>query len=216
MTGTDAVVQAVLEGDAARLATLLREEPARAHARDAQGVSALLLALYRRREDMAALLRHAALDVFEAAALGDDARLQALLEKEPAQARTLSADGFTALHLAAFFGQPGAVQGLLQRGAEPGVAAQNAMRVQPLHAAVSGASLAVTELLLAAGALPDARQQGGWTPLHSAAQQGRVDLVRALLAAGADPRLTNDEGVTAAQLARDRGHTEVMELLVSA
>jgi uncharacterized protein len=58
--------------------------------------------------------------------------------------------------------------------------------------------------LLAAGADPNVRQQGGYTPLHSAAHSDDAELVRLLLAHGADPALTADDGRTAADMAGER------------
>jgi cytohesin len=77
------------------------------------------------------------------------------------------------------------------------------MKGTPLHSAASASHADVAEILLAAGADPDARQEGGWTPLHAAAANGDATLVGALLAAGGDRRAANDDGRTAADLAGD-------------
>ncbi len=130
-----------------------------------------------------------ALDVFDAAAVGRTHGLEALLDGEPGLATAWSADGFTALHLAAFFGQEDAAKILLERGAEPNVVARNAtIVVTPLHSAAAGAHSAIVKLLLAAGADPNARQPGGFTALDAAQQNGDDESAEALLAAGATPR----------------------------
>ena len=66
-------------------------------------------ARYQRRHAIVDLLRRQAgdLDIFEAAALGDTNRLRSLLRDHPDLVCTYSADGFTALHFASFFSQPG-------------------------------------------------------------------------------------------------------------
>jgi uncharacterized protein len=158
--------------------------------------SALLEALYHRRHDEAQALAAARpeLDVFEAAALGDGPRLQRILDRDGAAARAWSDDGFTALHLAAFFGRPVCVTILLDAGADANAVARNAMAVQPLHSAVASGSLQCTNLLLAAGANPNARQAGGYTPIHEAVQAGNVTLETALLAMGADASVRADDG----------------------
>jgi ankyrin repeat protein len=133
-------------------------------------VSELRQALYRRDRDAAdALLAAGApVNVFDAAALGDIGRLRALLEVDPALVHEWSADGFTALHFAAYLGGADAVRLLLEAGSDPGAVARNDMRVQPLHSAAALGDVTACELLLRAGADPNAAQQGGFVPLDEA------------------------------------------------
>jgi ankyrin repeat protein len=125
--------------------------------------------------------------VFEAAALGRVDRLRRLLAEEPGRARSWTPDGFTALHLAAFFGPPEAVQALLDAGADPHAVAANPMKVQPLHSAAAARNLEASRMLLEAGADPNAAQQEGFRPLDAATQNGDDALRELLLAHGADP-----------------------------
>ncbi|MEA2537522.1 MAG: uncharacterized protein QOF11_1756 [Chloroflexota bacterium] len=120
-----------------------------------------------------------------------------------------SADGFTALHLAAFFGRAEAVRSLLERGADPNPWATGELYVQPLHSAVAGGHADVAELLIHAGAEVNAPQRQGYTPLMGAAQNGMAATVQLLLARGADPRARNEDVLTAAELADRAGHAEV-------
>lgn len=202
---------ALLDGDLAPLVDLLGEQPALAGARDAAGVSLVLQARYRGRLDAvdAVLAAGPPIDVFDAAGLGRAERLRALLDDDPALATAVSGDGFTALHLAAFFGHADAARLLLDAGADPAAVAANPMAVQPLHSAAAGRHGDVAALLLERGAPAGARQQGGFTPLHAAAQHGDDDLVDRLLAAGADAAAATDDGRTAADLAEAAGHPGV-------
>jgi ankyrin repeat protein len=127
-----------------------------------------------------------------------------------------SPDGFTPLQLAAYFGAPAAAALLIERGAAVDAVADNPQRIAPLHAAVAGQHPEVVRLLLAAGALPDLRQPGGWTPLLAAARHGHAEIVAALLDGGADPTATNDEGVRPAELARSHGHPDIAALIEQA
>jgi ankyrin repeat protein len=120
-----------------------------------------------------------------------------------------SADGFTALHLAAFFGQAQVAQLLLDRGADPNAWATGDLYVQPLHSAVAGGHDEVAALLIHGGADIDAPQRHGYTPLMGAAQNGMAGTVQLLLARGADPSARNDDVLTAAELAERAGHDEV-------
>src|SRR5881392_3848923 len=99
MTAAD-LLAAIDAADAAGVAAALAAEPACAAARDGDGVSATMHALYRGRGDLAELVAAVlpALDVFEAAALGRIDRLRDLLAADPSLALARSPDGFTALH----------------------------------------------------------------------------------------------------------------------
>ena len=202
------LLAAVDAGDTAAVVRLLGEDPGQARARDAEGVSAILHALYRGHPGLVRLLLPKAqpFDVFEAAALGDEQRLRALLDDDPALVSATSGDGFSPLHLAAFFGRLETARLLVARGADVASVASNLMRVMPLHSAAAGRHAAIVALLVEAGAPVDARQAGGFTPLHSAAQNGDAATAAALVAAGADPCAPNDEGVDPRTLARGRGH----------
>lgn len=174
------------------LPALLRERPELASAHDQHGVSALLLAIYHRRTQSrdALLAAGAPVGTLEAAALGDVKRL------EGADLGVRGGDGFTPLHLAAFFGGVDAVRAILATGADPDADADNPFKVRPLHSACATGDHASAAALLAAGANPNLPQQGGYTPLHSAAHLDDAELTRLLLDHGADPRATEDSGKT--------------------
>jgi adenosylhomocysteine nucleosidase len=206
-----AMMDAVAAGDTDRVAALLAEDPSLATARGADGVSALLLARYRfDRPTMDALLAaDPDLDVFEAAALGRIDRLRERLADDPGSVAAMSPDGFTALHLAAFFGKTEVTRILLAAGARVDTYTTNDFANQPLHAAAAGRHIEVCRLLLAAGADVDATQHGGFTPLHEAAQAGDAELVELFLSAGADPTITVEDGSSPADLAEKAGHHDV-------
>lgn len=164
----------------------------------------------------AILAERAPADVFEAAAVGDVARLGELLDADGSLRDAVAEDGFTPLHLASFFGHADAVRALLARGAALEAVAENPMRVRPLHSAAASGDLDVVRLLVGAGAEVDARQEGGFVPLHAVAQNGDSDGVDLLLAAGADASLATDDGRTAADLALAAGHRNLATRLAGA
>lgn len=194
---------------------LIAAEPALGSARNAQGVSALMLARYMNLRPVTELILSVrpSLDLFEAAAFGDLAQLRQLLDSGKAQVNARSADGATALHFACFFAQPECAEELIKRGAELEAVAVAFGKVRPLHSAAAGRSSAILEQLLDAGADPDQRQDQGWTALHSAAQHGDLAMTRLLLQHGADLNVKSDGGQTALELARAGGHAEVVQLL---
>jgi hypothetical protein len=117
------------------------------------------------------------LDVFEATVLGYIDRLRERLDEDPARATAFASDGFTALHLAAFFGKAEAASTLIATGAAVNVYSRNELAVQPLHSAAAGRHHEVCRVLIAAGADVNATQRHGYTPLHAAAQHGDAELV---------------------------------------
>lgn len=212
---SDEFLRAVKQGDKAKVAALLASQPSLATARDASGVSAVLLALYHGHRAVAEVLvaNHRALDIFEASAVGSAERAQTLLAADPRLLTQFSADGWTPLHLASFFGQRAVVETLLASGASVSTRSQNAMTNAPLHAAVAGGHSEEARLLVDRGAEINARQAGGFTPLHGAAAQGNVELVSLLLARGADVNARADDGMTPMALAVQKSRTEVARLL---
>jgi ankyrin repeat protein len=215
MPGPSDMMVAVAAGDTAEVERLLAADPTLASARGEDGVSAVLLARYRfDRPTMEAILAaDPEIDVFEAAALGRLDRLDALLLTEPGVAGTYSSDGFTPLHLAAFFGKAEAVRMLLDADAPVDAYTQNDLANQPLHAAAAGRNVEICRALLAAGADVGATQHGGFAPLHEAAQLGDDEMVELFLSAGADPTLAAEDGRTPADLAEAAGHVDVARRL---
>jgi len=218
MATAQEVIAAVQAGDAQSLRALLTQDRSLARARDENGVSALMHALYRQRKDLAEVLRAARpeLDVFEAASLGRSDLVEEMVERDRRLANSHSGDGFTPLHFASFFGEERVARVLLEHHADAGAVANNPMQVMPLHSAAAGRNLAIVRVLLEHGAPVNARQQKGWTALHAAAQHGDQPMVELLLKYGANPNAKNDDGHTPDQVAHEKGHTEIAERLRAA
>ena len=119
----------------------------------------------------------------------------------------------TPLALTCFFGQESLAAWLVDQGANVNLAANNPMKVAPVHAAAAGRHFGVLRLLVESGADVNARQQQGFTPLHAAAQNGDEPAVRLLLERGADrsARAANDQ--TPLDLALQNGHGAVAAIL---
>ena len=213
MSDTEKCFQLLAAGDINGLRGLVEQDSSIAAARDASGVSLLMQALYRGHRDLAELMStKKELDIFEAASLGKFDRLEECCRDKSA-VNSCSKDGFTALHFACYFGQPGAARLLIENGGAVDAVAGNAMKVMPLHSAASARNLEAARVLLEHGAPVSARQHGGWAPIHAAAQHGDRAMVELLLQYGADPRIENDEGKTAAAVAKEKGHPDLPELL---
>jgi ankyrin repeat protein len=218
----------IQRGATAEVADAIATDPSLLCWRDAQGVSALLWSIYSGQtlvrdfllmeiiERMEMAIAGISIDTFEAAAVGNPGLLTMTLEATPEAVNEYSGDGWTPLHLAAAFGTPEAVRLLLDRGAPVDAVSTNAQKNQPLHAALAlGRNPETIQMLLAAGANPNARQTAGFTAIFSAAAANRRDLVELLVSHGADAAIRNDFGQNAAGFARERGHTELADWLDS-
>ncbi|HVC21386.1 MAG TPA: ankyrin repeat domain-containing protein [Vicinamibacterales bacterium] len=207
---------AIKEGNLPAVQALLDADPALVDARGAQGESAVLTAAYHRQQSIVRLLveRGAPLDLFAAAAVGDLDRLRRHLEADPGAAGRVSPDGWTPLHLAAFFGQTKAAESLLAHGADPARVSANSTGNTPLHAALAGGHALAAGLLVGAGADVNATSAGGWRPLHVAVAAGHLDQVKTLVAQGADVNAVNDAGQTPLALATQKNHKAITEYLL--
>jgi ankyrin repeat protein len=210
---------AVQRGDRAAVESALAAAPRLATARDDAGVSVLCLAVYNEQDEIAALLsgRRTNLDIFEASTLGDTRRVAQLLAAHPELLNAFSPDGFHPIGFACFFGRRDVFDLLLARGADLEAPSRNAQQVRPIHSAAAHrdplVALDLVRRLLAVGASPNVRQQGGFTPLHEAGQRGLVEMVTLLREHGADIGARTDAGKTASDLAREKGHAEVAAFL---
>lgn len=208
------LIAAVKAGDAAAVEALLARDPELAGAQE-EGIPAVRLALYHRQPAAleALLAAQPPLDGLDHAALGWADDLRRDVADDPELVARRSADGFTALHYACFFGGPGAAAVLLAAGADPEAEADNPSRVRPLHSAAAAREVECARLLLEAGADPDARQTGGFTALQAAAQHDDDALAGLLLRHGADSALRNDNGADAEGIARASESVAVLALL---
>ena len=212
----EAIFTAVENDDAAGLRHLIQN---RADIVDAQrkgdGLSVLLYAMYLGKWEMVDLIApfHPGLDIFESAALGRESRIQHLATTNPRLVTKRTPDGWTALHLAAFFGQLNAARVLIEKGADVKARSANEQANCPLHSAAAGRHFSVCELLIGSGAEVDSQQHGGFTALMAAAQHGDRGLGELLIKRGAGRAIRNDEGKTAADIAADNGHTKMAAFL---
>ena len=215
MSAEKLMIEKVKAGDLSGVGELLDGDNSLANVRDANGTSVVLLAIYCGHKDVADLLaeKGVSIDIFEAAALSDAGRLKYLLSAQPGQARIYSHDGWTPLHLAAFFGRAEAAEVVIAAGPDLNALAKNDNANTPLQAAVASRKLNLAEILIAAGADVNVRTGYGWTALHIAAHNGDLETARRLIESSADASASNGKGQTAAAIAAEGGHEELASYL---
>jgi ankyrin repeat protein len=216
--------EAIEARDLAAVTSSLDGDPSLVNAQRANGTSAVTTALFAigkgergfhpvaKNDILQALLaRSPKLNVFDTAALGTAAELDALLRHDPKNIHYRSAFGWTLLHVAAFAGNTGTTELLLNKGAPIEARAESRFRNTPLQTALLTGELATAKLLLDRGADALVRQHKGSTPMHEAALLGRQDLVQLLLDHGAELNSVSDNGQTPLAEALRGGHTELAE-----
>lgn len=178
---------AVCEGDHAAVEAIVEERPDLARSKTDEGLPWTLAAVYRGHPGVAdLLLRHGAeLDPFTAAALGRTDQLKVLLDRGEAELQDLSPDGWTPLHLAAFFGHRETAAMLIDRGADMAALSRNEIGNTPLHAAVAGGRGSLVDLLVERGADVNA-VANGLRPLDIAAGREDQEMATYLIAHGAE------------------------------
>jgi ankyrin repeat protein len=146
------------------------------------------------------------------AAMRQDAASVRSLVREGFDVNAPQADGATALHWAAYYGNAELARFLLESGADHAAANRNGSTA--LWLAASRGDAGVIRELLDAGADANEALPLGRRPLMLAARAGSIDAVRALLDAGADPNAKEEErGTSALMQAADQGHADVITLL---
>lgn len=217
MADTTEFFEAIAAGDVDHVRAALAGDPSLAGSANDSGVSAVLMALYCQKRDVAdAILEAGApLNIWEAAATGRTDRVRELLAEDRSLVTAYAPDGFYPLGLAVFFGHPDTAHVLVDHGADINQAARNAMLVTPLHAAAAAGQTDFACDLLELGAEPNVRQAAGFTPLHEAARQGNFTLVDRLIAHGADVDDAADDGRKPLTFAQESGSGDVIALLES-
>src|SRR5437867_152693 len=214
MIETEKFFEVIKHGEQSKIEEMIDEEPTIVSARNKSGATGILFALYAGRPELAELIakRKPGLDVFEAASLGHLSDIKVLIKETPRIVSEYSAEGFTALQLAAYIGKSDTVDFLLRSGADVNAIAKNPTGYTALTGAVARGHHDIASTLLEKGANPNHRYEGGFTPLMEAAASGNLEVTKLLLAHGAD-RMIRLNGKTALDLALEKGQKDTAHLL---
>jgi uncharacterized protein len=217
MSFTDEFFAAIAANDISKIKSLLSSDPGLASAKNESGVSAVLTAVYSGRGEIRDLLvSHGAnLELHDAVAAGNLARVRELLTRNPDHAKSHSPDGFPVIALAAVFGHLEIAKFLVVHGADINAAATNPTGYNALTGAVASGHAAIVQWLLKNGADPNYRYGPGYSPLLTAAANGHLEIIKLLIAHGADHRATTNDGKSAIALANERNRPEVAGYLAS-
>lgn len=197
------------------IVTLLSQKPQLATQITSHQISPMLLACYYKKMEIANAIANfmPELSIFDACAIGKFEEVTLLIFKYPGSINEYSADGFTPLGLACYFGHEEIARFLVLKDADVNLPSKNGFNVFPIHSAVANDNYNVAKMLLDAGAYPNVCQKSGVAPLHSAAQLGNIEMIILLLEHGAEVALRMEGGKLPADLAAEKGFTEIAEIL---
>ncbi|UCG92654.1 MAG: ankyrin repeat domain-containing protein, partial [candidate division WOR-3 bacterium] len=185
----DEIHDAALQGDIAKVKTLVAKDSTLVNARDEQENVVLHYAIFGRQTEI----------------------VEFLISKN-ADVHSVNKYNQNALLYAAYIGTPEIAELLLAKGAK--LNEKDFLGRRPLHYAARQHKN-VIELLLAHGADPNVTDNDGLTPLHTAVRWGRTDITMLLIASDADQNTLTSDGKTILHLASIKGYTALVELLVA-
>lgn len=131
-----------------------------------------------------------------ACARGDLSAVQTILSKSPESVHCLgpvapehrehmtkadAAEGWTPLHLAAYYGHGPVVEVLISMGAKVNVRSENAIGNTPLMAAIAGGHLELATYLMKRGADPTLSDKTGLTAAQLALANGHMEFAEKIL-----------------------------------
>lgn len=157
--------------------------------------------------------------LFQAVQTNDVEVLKKLLSKDADLANMENEEGLTPLGYAAHFGHKGAVQLLLDYGANVNTISHSKINYIPsntaLHAAIAGErNLDVISLLLAHQAKTDIFDSNGQTCLHTAAYHSyNQEIIKLLIDNGAQLNAKTKDGKTAFEIAMEQKHYQIAQIL---
>ncbi|GAB4228751.1 MAG: hypothetical protein Tsb0021_06310 [Chlamydiales bacterium] len=121
--------------------------------------------------------------------------------------------GRTALHFAANEGRLGAVEWLIEKGADIN-AIEMVFKRSPLHFATMSESLETVSFLILKGAEINLQDINGFSPLHIACLMGLEDTVSCLINNKAELNLKSDQGYTPLHYSAANGNVNLVKILL--
>jgi len=217
MSDVQGFFAAIRAGDSSKVQSMLEGDPSLGEAKNEQGQSPVVAAVYSGRSAVRDLLiaRGAHLEFHEAVAAGQLELVEHFIEKDADLSRSYSPDGFPVLALAAAFGHFDVVKYLFEKGGDVTAVATNGTGYNALTGAVASGREEITIWLLENGADANYRYGAGYSPLLTAAANGHLNIVKDLLVHGADVYAKTNDGKSAVAIAEERKHPEVAQYLRS-
>lgn len=211
----DEVFKAIDVADVKSLTEILDKDKSLASCRSNDGMSAVLFSLYINRPEITELLLSFKpdLDIYDLAALGGAAQISAMIAANPKIIHEYNGTGFTALHIASYFGHEGIVTLILDNGGDVDKKTMDGSDLTALQSAVSNLKVEVVKALLKYKPDVNVKMLGGFTPLMTASAMGSKEIVLLLIEQSADILIKCDDGRDAKSFASNAGHSYIVDLL---
>ncbi|PEF45743.1 hypothetical protein COC98_11640 [Bacillus anthracis] len=151
--------------------------------------------------------------ITQAVISGNKEQVVGFIKTNPSAVNEFSEDGWTLLHLAAYFGQKEIASFLLESSADIHIRAKNENENTPLQAAIANKQSELVAFLIEKGSEVNVMQSGGWTGLHEAALLGNEEIIMLLLENGANKKIKKNDVKTAYDIALEKGHNHLLHYL---
>ncbi|MGR5939361.1 ankyrin repeat domain-containing protein [Bacillus pacificus] len=151
--------------------------------------------------------------ITQAVISGNKEKVVEFIKTNPSAVNEFSEDGWTLLHLAAYFWTKKLASFLLESGADIHIRAKNENENTPLQAAIANKQIELVAFLIEKGSDVNVIQSGGWTGLHEAALLGNEEIIVLLLKNGANKMIEKNDGKTAYDIALEKGHEHLLHYL---
>jgi hypothetical protein len=153
--------------------------------------------------------------IVQAVRVGSAAQVAALLGEGADPDVPCPFQGYAALHFALVSGQVETMRALLAGKANPRLRTDRGMDPVGIGI-VHGASPAILEELLAAGATLDVVNVDGFGLVHAAAETNRAEIIQWLIQRGLDVEARSGRGLTPLHVACGLGHVDAARALIAA
>jgi ankyrin repeat protein len=212
------IFEVIDKNDRDEVELFLKQNPSIIKSANPNGITPLLYCLYTAKSELAQLIYSQGENfiIHECIGMGDLEKIKELISNDITIVNSFSQDGWTPLHLAAFWGNKEIVLLLLESGAILDMPSKSKASFgnSPLQAAIAMQQIEIVELLLSKGANPNFTQEpGSLSPLHIAASRNDERVIAILLKYGADKTRKNSDGKLPADIAKERGNEKNFFLL---
>lgn len=205
----------IKNGDQSMVIDYLRQEPMLMLSKDNEGRSLFYYAIAYERFDIIEFFisKNYQPDLIEYACLGSTEKVVKTINDQPEQMHTYSPDGWSILHIAAYYGHVSLLIKLIDLGMDIHTISKNAHRQEAIHSASAGNQKKAISCLLKHGAKIDGNGAHN-SPLHISLKNKEYDIIKLLVKNGANIFAKDKEQKSAVDYALEVKDLKALQILL--